>query len=77
MNETYKAQGECTNCGRENYPKWGEYDKGKQISDYPCPQCGCMTWRPRGKYCPSPDVGETNETVKGRYETGLPEYPRE
>lgn len=47
--EKYKAQGECTNCNRENYPQWGEYEVGKKISDYPCPKCGCMTWVPRDK----------------------------
>jgi len=46
--ETYKAQGECTNCGRENYPQWGEYEVGKKIEEYPCPNCGCMTWGARG-----------------------------
>jgi predicted RNA-binding Zn-ribbon protein involved in translation (DUF1610 family) len=48
MNEeqkTYEAQGYCTNCGRENYPQWGTYDVGKELQDYPCPNCGCRTWR--------------------------------
>lgn len=42
--ETYKAQGVCTNCGRKNYPQWGEYKVGTKITDYPCPNCNCMTW---------------------------------
>lgn len=47
MEKTYKAQGECINCDTENYPQWGEYEVNKKINDYPCPNCGCMTWVPR------------------------------
>lgn len=47
--KTYQAQGECTNCGRENYPWWGDYEVGKKIEEYPCPSCECMTWVPRGR----------------------------
>lgn len=60
--ETYNAQGECTNCGRENYPQWGGYAVGKKLSEYPCPQCGCMTWRKRQEKYEDPDVGKTNES---------------
>lgn len=44
MEETYEAQGICTNCGHKNYPQWGVYKLGARINDYPCPNCGCMTW---------------------------------
>lgn len=47
MEKTYLAQGECTNCGHENYPQWGEYDFGRKISDHLCPNCKCMTLRKR------------------------------
>lgn len=63
--ETYEAQGECTNCGRENYPQWGKYEVGKKVSEYPCPKCGCMTWIARGNNrieCSDPDLGKTGET---------------
>lgn len=43
----FLARGECTNCGYENYPAWGMYDFGRALTDYPCPKCECMTWRPR------------------------------
>lgn len=42
--ETYYAQGKCTNCGVCDYPQWGVYEVGKRVADYPCPNCGCMTW---------------------------------
>ena len=42
--ETYEARGKCTNCDRENYPQWGEYEVGRTINSYPCPKCECMTW---------------------------------
>lgn len=44
--ETYLAQGKCTNCGRRNYPQWGKYKKGIPLQNYPCPKCGLMTWIP-------------------------------
>lgn len=44
--ETYLAQGFCTNCGRRNYPQWGTYEVGKALEEYPCPQCGMFTWKP-------------------------------
>ena len=44
--ETYLAQGFCTNCGRRNYPQWGTYELGKALEEYPCPQCGMFTWKP-------------------------------
>jgi predicted RNA-binding Zn-ribbon protein involved in translation (DUF1610 family) len=43
--DTYEARGYCTNCGRENYPQWGTYNVGEKLEDYPCPSCGCLTWR--------------------------------
>jgi len=45
MTETYQAYGICDNCGRRDFPQWGEYEVGKKIEEYPCPNCGCMTWR--------------------------------
>jgi len=42
--KTYLARGICTNCGIRNHPQWGTYDVGKRIEEYPCPNCGCMTW---------------------------------
>jgi len=57
--KTYQAQGECTNCGRENFPQWGEYETGKFIQDYPCPNCECMTWVPRKKIFKDLDLGKT------------------
>ncbi len=61
--ETYSAQGECTNCGRENYPQWGTYTVGKRIEEYSCPKCGCMTWRARGTVAQSDDVGKTSDPL--------------
>ena len=42
--ETYRAQGICSNCGRRNYPQWGTYNVGTRLEDNPCPNCGLMTW---------------------------------
>ena len=63
--EIYLAQGECTNCGRENYPQWGKYEVGKKISDYPCPNCGCMTWQPRRNSVEmsDPDIGKCSDSA--------------
>lgn len=61
--ETYLAQGECTNCGKENYPQWGNYAIGKKLEEYPCSNCGCMTWRKRQGKFTDPDVGKTNESI--------------
>ena len=44
VEKTYKARGICSNCGRRNYPQWGTYKVGTKLTDYPCPNCGLMTW---------------------------------
>lgn len=68
MSEEYKAQGECTNCGYENWPQWGYYEVGKALSEYPCPKCKCMTWIPRRA-----DGVETNANVETKPNTGTDE----